>query len=66
MIGPAAVAAAEALTQMPTARLSSSGGKAALSRARVLGSSRAPKAPWTPRRRITPVDGCPRARWPAR
>ena len=53
-MGPAAVAVAEALTQIPTARLSSSGGKAARSRASVLGSSRAPNAPWTPRRRITP------------
>ena len=53
-IGPAAVAAAEALTQMPTAWLSSSGGNAAFRRARVFGSNRAPNAPWIPRRRMTP------------
>src|ERR1700689_3037857 len=53
-IGPAAVATAEALTQVPTARLSSpSPGKAARSSASGLGSSRAPKTPWTPRRTIT-------------
>ena len=54
MIGPAAVAVAEALTQIPTARLSSSGGKAAFRRASVLGRSSAPNAPWTPRRMMTP------------
>jgi hypothetical protein len=44
-MGPDAVAAAEALTQIPTARLRASPGKAALSRASVLGRIRAPKRP---------------------
>jgi len=51
------VAVADALTQMPTARLSWSGGKAARSRARVLGRSRAPKAPLDPPEEDDAVDG---------
>ncbi len=45
--GPPAMAAAEAELHMPTARFSSSGGKAARIRATVLGSRRPPNTPWT-------------------
>ena len=48
------MAAAELALQIPTARLSSSRGNAALIRAIVLGIRRAPKAPWSPLIAITP------------
>ncbi len=54
-MGAPAMAAAELALHTPMAMFSRSSGTAARRRARVLGTSRAPKAPWAPRSTMAPV-----------